>query len=118
MSKFRKKPVVIEATQWFKNGDHPQDDTMRPFEDTGEIPKEPREGKIVRYFRHPYISGESKCIQCHTKYHDHGWIDTLEGGHDVCPGDWIITGVVGEYYPCKPYVFENTYEAVVNKEKS
>jgi hypothetical protein len=41
---------------------------------------------------------------------DHGWIDTLEGGHIVCPGDWIITGVVGELYPCKPDIFEATYE--------
>jgi hypothetical protein len=42
--------------------------------------------------------------------HDHGWIDTLEGGHIVCPGDWIITGVKGERYPCKPDVFAMTYE--------
>jgi hypothetical protein len=43
---------------------------------------------------------------------DHGWIDTLEGGHTVCPHDWIITGVTGEKYPCKPHIFEATYEAV------
>ena len=40
----------------------------------------------------------------------HGWIATLEGGHIVCPGDWIITGVKGEMYPCKPDIFEATYE--------
>jgi len=40
--KYRKKPVVIEATRWFKNGDHPEDDVFRPFEDTGVIPKEER----------------------------------------------------------------------------
>jgi len=44
--------------------------------------------------------------------HEHGWIDTLEDGHNVCPGDWIITGVKGEYYPCKPDIFEETYEKV------
>lgn len=44
---------------------------------------------------------------------DHGWIDTPEGGHTVCPGDWIITGVVGERYPCKPDIFEATYEEVM-----
>ncbi len=43
--------------------------------------------------------------------HDHGWIDTLEFGHVVCPGDWIITGVKNERYPCKPDIFEETYEA-------
>lgn len=93
--KFRKKPVIIEATHWFKNGDHPEDDCFRPFEDTGKIPREPREGKVVRYFRHPeeYYSGEKLCKECRQKYHDHGWIDTLEGGHIVCPGDWIITGI-------------------------
>jgi len=42
--------------------------------------------------------------------HNHGWIDTLEGGHIVCPGDWIITGVKGENYPCKPDIFEATYD--------
>ena len=41
--------------------------------------------------------------------HDHGWIDTLEGGHIVCPGDWIITGVKGENYPIKDSIFKETY---------
>ncbi len=40
------------------------------------------------------------------------WIRTLEGGHIVCPGDWIITGVKGEKYPCKPDIFEATYGPV------
>ena len=40
----------------------------------------------------------------------HGWCPTLEGGHIVSPGDWIITGVKGEHYPCKPDIFEMTYE--------
>jgi hypothetical protein len=44
--------------------------------------------------------------------HWHGWIETLEGGHIVCPGDYIITGVKGERYPCKPDIFEATYEKV------
>lgn len=39
-------------------------------------------------------------------------IDTLEGKHEVTPGDWIITGVKGEKYPCKPDIFEMTYEKV------
>jgi hypothetical protein len=36
----------------------------------------------------------------------------LEGGHEVTPGDWIIKGVKGEHYPCKPDIFEMTYEKV------
>lgn len=108
--KFRKKPVVIEATQWRKNGDHPQDDVMRPFEDTGKTPTEPREGAVVQYFRRPDVSGDDGCPHCTNLMHYHGWIDTLEGGHIVCPGDWIITGVKGERYPCKPDIFAATYE--------
>ena len=112
---YRKKSVVIEATQWFKNGDHPKDDVMRPFEDTGKVPTEPREGAIVRYYRRPEhkYSGDTVCRHCGKILHLHGWIDTLEGGHNVCPGDWIITGVEGEHYPCKPSIFKKTYEAVV-----
>ena len=76
MAKYRKKPVVIEATQWFAHGDHPN---------------------VV-----PYALS--------TDY-GYGWIDTLEGGHVVSPGDWIITGVKGEHYPCKHDIFLATYEA-------
>lgn len=102
MSKFRKKPVVIEATQWHKNGDHPDDGPA----DT--------EGAVVRYYRHPDVPGRSAhdVATCGRVWHDHGWIDTLEGGHNVCPGDWIITGVAGERYPCKPEIFGATYEPV------
>ena len=118
--KFRKKPVVIEATQWFKNGDHPM--YHDPF---GNTPRTDfalekyldylqTEGKVVRYFRHPdkAYAGERQCDKCGEIMQKHGWIDTLEGGHIVCPGDWIITGVKGENYPCKPDIFEMTYERV------
>jgi len=71
--KFRKKPVVIEATQWFKMGDHPA---------------------VEEFLANDQF----------------GWIETLEGYHIVTPGDWIITGVKGEHYPCKPDIFEMTYE--------
>ncbi len=75
--KFRKKPVVIEAAQWFKDGDH---------------------WAVARYeSQDPRLQG-------------YGWVKTLEGGHIVTPGDWIITGVKGEHYPCKPDIFEQTYE--------
>lgn len=65
---------MIEATQWFKAGDHPK---VKASLD----PQSPN-----------------------------GWVDTLEGGHVVTPGDWIITGVKGECYPCKPDIFILTYE--------
>ncbi|GAG29563.1 unnamed protein product, partial [marine sediment metagenome] len=39
-------------------------------------------------------------------------IPTLEGNHTANKGDWIIKGVKGEFYPCKPDIFEQTYEEV------
>jgi hypothetical protein len=106
--KFRKKPVVVEATQWFQNGDHPQDNCRWIY--GKQTPRFLSEGKIVRYFRHPDISGTKNCDHCDRIMHVHGWIDTKEGGHIVCPGDWIITGIQGENYPCKPDIFAATYD--------
>jgi len=40
------------------------------------------------------------------------WVKTLEGWYRVKLGDWIIRGVNGEFYPCKPDIFDKTYEAV------
>lgn len=124
MSAYRKKPVVIEATQWFKNGDHPEDyaadqlgfeaasaSGSRIF--TGaERKANGWEGGVVRYFRRPGVDGLSACRHCEAQMHNHGWIDTKEGGHIVCPRDFIITGVKGERYPCKPDIFAETYELV------
>lgn len=42
---------------------------------------------------------------------------TGEGNHYVSLGDWIIRGVAGEFYPCKPDIFEKTYEETDRKEK-
>jgi len=89
MVKFRKKPVVIEADQWFKDGDHPEVESLK---DSGR---------------------DGSCEHCGCMMKSHGWIDTLEGGHVVCPGDLIITGIKGEHYPCKPDIFVETYELVV-----
>lgn len=112
MAKFRKKPVVIEATQWFKNGDHPLDGVgmEAPAHDGGVYIR--REGAVVRYFCQPDIEGTRECAHCAKTMHEHGWIEMLEGGYIVCPGDWIITGVEGEHYACKPDIFQKTYEAV------
>jgi hypothetical protein len=110
--KYRKKPVVIEATQWFKNGDHPKDYADN---DDGEGRKAHNwEGDVVRYFRHPGVAGDTVCKHCGGIMHNHGWIDTLEGGHIVCPGDYVITGVQGEHYPCKPGIFAQTYDTVTD----
>lgn len=112
MGLYRKKPVIVEATQWHKNGDHPEDGTERFLH--GMFKGELLEGKVVRYFRDPETPGVTLCrhTTCQQPMHNHGWIDTMEGGHIVCPGDWIITGVQGERYPCKPDIFQQTYEEV------
>ena len=108
--KYRKKPVIIDAFQWHKNGDHPEDGA-EVFE-TGEFKGKLLEGKVIRYFRLPDFSGKTICSTCNKPFHAHGWIDTLEGGYKVCPGDWIITGIRGERYPCKDDIFNATYESV------
>ena len=104
--KYRKLPVVVEAHQWFKNGDHPQDFTTPSYPG-----REGTEGAVVRRYWRTDEYG-TVCAECCRIFRGHGWIDTKEGGHIVCPGDWIITGVKGERYPCKPDIFVLTYEVV------
>lgn len=83
--KFRKKPVVIEAERW----DGPWCDI---------------DGVVSRS-----ISGDADSI--HGALVEFG-IMTLEGFMKISKGDWVITGVKGEKYPCKPDIFEATYEPV------
>jgi hypothetical protein len=110
MAQYRKKPVVIDATRWFKNGDHPLD--YRNDFDGQERKRLNWEGDAVRRYRDPFVFGATPCRHCGNIMHVHGWIDTLEGGHIVCPGDWIIRGVQGEFYPCKDEIFKLTYAPV------
>jgi len=84
MTKYRKKPIVVEAEQWFP--EHPAEGVVFP------VPQE--DGFLAFSVEHP---------SC-------GRIETLEGPHVVSPGDWIITGIAGEKYPCKPAIFDATYE--------
>jgi len=112
--KFRKKSVAIKATQWFKNGDHPEDKCVPIQPSEGDKEMFLSEGKVVRYYRTPECDGQHKCMYCNDIMHNHGWIDTMEGGHIVCPGDWIITGIKGEFYPIKDHIFKETYEALEN----
>ena len=88
---YRKKPVVIAAKQWFRDGDHPEVMGMPLF--ARPVP-------------------DIECNACSVSMLAHGWVGFVNTGHIVCPGDWIITGVKGEHYPCKPDIFEATYEKV------
>ena len=103
MPKFISKSMIVEAHRWFQNGDHPLDEYER-----GTV----NEGKLVRRYRTPDLDGLDRCKKCGYLMHDHGWIDNHRYGRSVCPGDWIIKGVKGEFYPCKPDVFEQTYEPI------
>jgi len=82
--KFRKKPVVIEAVQFFE----------RLAESGQEFPGVER----IVDTEHSSIPNVYYAIK------------TLEGELVVSEGDWIITGVKGENYPCKPDIFEATYD--------
>ena len=86
MPKFRKKPVVIEAEQFFPS-------------------KKPWPEGVYRV-------GGSQGTEDEDDSHVFCRIDTLEGKLSVSTGSWIVTGVQGERYPVKPDIFEATYEAV------
>lgn len=85
--KYRKKPVIIEAIQW-----------------DGNNAKE-----IMNFCTCDYstISSESGFLKDAELI-----IHTLEGDMKASVGDYIIKGVQGEFYPCKPNIFEETYELV------
>ena len=85
--KFRKKPVVIEAMEF----------TGSPRVATQIIDWALASDGTIRYH-----SGPRECLS----------INTLEGTMTADVGDWIIRGVQGEFYPCKPDIFEATYEPV------
>lgn len=86
--KFRKKPVVIEAIQWCPN-QKGKNNISYP----SSWGKEPK-------------TWEVSCITLALL------IPTLEGVMICDKGDWIIKGIKGEFYPCKPDIFEATYEKV------
>lgn len=108
MPQFRKKPVVIEAQQVPSAKD--QDADIVAYVDRcaelaewcGGVSYMMHTGHEPGYY-HPNDSGE-----------DHILIPTLEGDMKALPGDWIIQGVANEFYPCKPDIFEKTYEAVTD----
>lgn len=111
---FVKRPIPVAATQWFKNGDHPEDAATEMFDyPEGQRPQVVREGAIVKLYHRHVI-----CEQCKQPPIAHGWIETNEGGQRVCPGDWIITGVAGERYPCKPKIFAASYVEKLAEEPS
>ncbi|AOD23818.1 hypothetical protein IM25_21385 [Rhodococcus sp. p52] len=95
MERYRKKPVEIEARQW--------DGTAERFAELQEW------GGLDTFV--------VECTATSTGGGDPRWLErlivpTLEGQMRADIGDWIIRGVKGEFYPCKPDIFEATYEPV------
>jgi hypothetical protein len=91
--KFRKKPIVIEAIQH----DGTPDSNRRIIDWT-------RGSATPAYMDEQIISSEGDTRSQLS-------INTLEGAMWVGTGDWVIRGVKGEHYPCKPDIFAATYEA-------
>lgn len=93
--KYRKKPVEIEAILLL--------DSEKVFaEPDGEKKWEAHVEELHKFFGEFEWTGD-----------DHGvYIETLEGTMTGLPGDYIIKGVKGEFYPCKPDIFELTYDLV------
>lgn len=97
MPKFRKKPVVIEARRvplWADRGD------AATFVD-----------EVVALA--DWCGGRSHMMDPPPDIPEGIYIPTLEGEMRADPGDWIIKGVQGEFYPCKSDIFEATYERVL-----
>lgn len=97
MAQFRKKPVVIDAVQW--DGEHYPEASWFPR--LTELPVHWSE-----------VAKRSATQEgCVTRHTDFLHIGTKEGVMAAAPGDWIIRGIAGEIYPCKPEIFAVTYEA-------
>lgn len=111
MDKYRKKPLMIEAVQW-------------PGTATAATPVIDwilSSGGTARYSCGAPASPDCPTPQYHVTHHycpscpfndaaEKISIDTLEGVITASPGDWVIRGVQGEFYPCKPDIFAATYE--------
>lgn len=93
MSAYRKKPVEVDAWRWLFTTEQEPDpswvtDAMFTWPEIGGIAFEPE-----------HVDGPRICIA------------TLDAVAIALPGDWIIRGVAGELYPCKPEIFDETYES-------
>ncbi|KKL69750.1 hypothetical protein LCGC14_2111770 [marine sediment metagenome] len=95
MAKYRKKPVVIDAERFFPD--------KKPWPlgvfESGKYCTTRKNGSWCALHKLNHLIPIFRVM-------------TLEGSLVVTSGDWIITGVKGKFYPCKPDIFEMTYEPV------
>ena len=99
--KYTKKPVIIDALRWNGKNHRWMFVILSHYEVTNEFMS---------------TSGENFYID-HDKIEGGLIIKTLEGEHLASIGDYIIKGVKGEFYPCKPDIFEQTYEELKGGEE-
>lgn len=106
MPQFRKKPVVIEARRVPVYDEY--DNITDYLDDSIAL------GVWCQGVNHMMLQDDESGphIALPDVKGPHIVIPTLEGHHAALPGDWIIKGVQGEFYPCKPDIFESTYERV------
>lgn len=107
VSRWRKKPVEIEAMRF--DGSPESGEAIIAWADSHGVEE-------VEY--HPFLAdhfkGDPKVYVAHPDPYMR--INTLEGVMVASRGDWVIRGVKGEFYPCKPDIFKATYEPVEGEE--
>ena len=102
--KYRKKPVIIEAVQYIKGKEVPAIDFLGGYNINDHVPGNCAVHETGIAIFQSNWADQSVSIT----------IKTLEGNMEVSDGDYIIKGIQGEFYPCKPEIFEQTYEIVEN----
>lgn len=108
--KFRKKPVVVEAAQFDADKAH---NLPEPFASAICRSWDDPSANLASldYLHELGIAGTQRTFEVENRAANQH-IHTLEGAHMVDDHDWIIRGVKGEFYPCKPDIFDMTYERV------
>lgn len=101
---YRKKPVVVEAWQW-------DGELLEDYENVPEWLLTAEANGDVDVNSDCYIMDKLIMEKSYME------IETLEGTHIARPGDYIIRGINGELYPCKPDIFLQTYEAVEGEQE-
>ena len=96
MARYRKRPIEIEAVQW----------------DGTEVAAGALVAQIKAGGGDAHYDVVSTAAPSDGRWEHRLLIGTLEGWLIASPGDWIIRGIQGEFYPCKPDIFAETYEPV------
>lgn len=100
----------VDAHQWHKNGDHPNDDSVELQSSDGPFLSE---GEVVRRYIHPNMNGDHYCTKCGNRAKIHGWIDQGDEGLTVCPGDWVVS-MGPEYLVLSDHSFQALFYSTVS----